>query len=78
MLNQTHPDILALVRQLKANGTFDQFRKECLSDMEAKPEFKTFKAKVETFVHEHLAEHTWNSLLKKSDIRENLRKKISE
>lgn len=78
MLNQNHPDILNYVRQLKANGTFDQFRKECLSEMEAKSEFKTLKSNVETFVQEYLSEQTWNSLLKKSDIRENLRKKISE
>jgi len=66
------------VKQLKANGTFDFLRKDCLADIESMPTYGSLKKNVEVFVHDFLSSHNWSQSLKKSEVRDNLRRKIYE
>ena len=48
------------------------------SSLYLKPSFQNLKKRVENYVNEYLADIKWNPSLKKSDLRENLRKKFNE
>jgi hypothetical protein len=69
-------EIQDIVKQLKANGSFDQFRKDCFGEIIAQPRFNELTKSLEDFVFKFLREQKQN--VKKNLIRENLRQSLNE
>ncbi|XP_063227552.1 biorientation of chromosomes in cell division protein 1-like 1 isoform X2 [Bacillus rossius redtenbacheri] len=67
-----------IVYQLKSQGIFDQFRKECMADVDTKPAYQNLHQRVEASVSTFLAGVEWKPDLSKNQLRENLRKHINE
>ncbi|XP_053619342.1 biorientation of chromosomes in cell division protein 1-like 1 [Plodia interpunctella] len=65
-----------LVYELKSRGIFDQFRKECISDVDTRPAYQNLRQRVETSVATFLARQVWKPDLNKNQLREKLRKHI--
>jgi len=65
-----------LVSELKAQGVFDQFRKDCLSDVDTKPAYQNLRVRVDKSVSAYLDRTTWRSTLNKNQLRNQLRKYI--
>lgn len=67
-----------LLSELKSQGIFDQFRKECISDVDTKPAYQNLKQRVEGSVTTFLKQQTWSIDLNKNQLREQLRKNLLE
>lgn len=67
-----------IVYELKAKGIFDQFRKECISDVDTKPAYQNLRQRVEGNVVGFLKKQSWKHDMSKNYVREMLRKSISE
>ncbi|XP_039299319.1 biorientation of chromosomes in cell division protein 1-like 1 isoform X2 [Nilaparvata lugens] len=65
-----------IVCHLKAQGIFDNFRKECLSDVDTKPAYQNLRQRVDGSVAGYLSAYKWRPDLNKNQLRENLRKYI--
>lgn len=63
---------------VKSEGLFDQFRRECLADVDTKPAYQNLQHRVETCVCSFLDDQIWNSQMNKNHLREKLRKLITE
>ncbi|XP_069699449.1 biorientation of chromosomes in cell division protein 1-like 1 isoform X2 [Periplaneta americana] len=67
-----------IVHQLKSQGIFDQFRKECLADVDTKPAYQNLHQRVEGSVTGFLASQVWRPDLNKNQLRDSLRKHIHD
>lgn len=67
-----------IVYELKAQGIFDQFRKECFADVDTKPAYQNLRQRVEGSVSSFLKDQRWKPDMNKNQVREMLRKKITE
>ncbi|XP_018577428.1 biorientation of chromosomes in cell division protein 1-like 1 isoform X2 [Anoplophora glabripennis] len=67
-----------LVYELKSQGIFDQFRKECIADVDTKPAYQNLRQRVEGSVTSFLQQQTWRPDMNKNQVREQLRKNIYE
>nr|CAG4644207.1 EOG090X0B7I [Lepidurus arcticus] len=67
-------DIIA--NQLKSQGIFDQWRKDCLADVDTKPAYQNLHQRVERSVSNFLSKQVWKPSLIKNQVRDNLRKHI--
>lgn len=67
-----------LVYELKSQGIFDQFRKECIADVDTKPAYQNLRQRVEGSVTSFLKQQTWRPDMNKNQVREQLRKNIYE
>ncbi|OXU29738.1 hypothetical protein TSAR_012323 [Trichomalopsis sarcophagae] len=67
-----------IVGEVKSQGIFDQFRKECLADVDTKPAYQNLRTRVESSVNSFLNKQTWKTDLNKNQLRETLRKHIHE
>lgn len=67
-----------IVYELKSQGIFDQFRKECIADVDTKPAYQNLRQRVEGSVNNFLNKQTFSGDMNKNQIREQLRKNISE
>jgi len=67
-----------IVQSIKREGTFDQFRKECLSDVDTKPSFQNLRQRIEGYVSKFLSQQRWNANMNKNQLRERLRQQINE
>lgn len=67
-----------IVYELKSQGIFDQFRKECIADVDTKPAYQNLRQRVESSVTSFLKKQTWKPDLNKNQVRELLRKSIHE
>uniref|UniRef100_A0A8C4N6S7 BOD1/SHG1 domain-containing protein n=1 Tax=Eptatretus burgeri TaxID=7764 RepID=A0A8C4N6S7_EPTBU len=65
-----------VVDQLKSQGMFDQFRRDCLADVDTRPAYQNLRQRVENFVSNHLASITWSPNLSKNQLRNQLRQTI--
>lgn len=63
---------------VKSEGLFDQFRRECLADVDTKPAYLNVQHRVESSVSSFLKDQTWTPQLNKNQLREKLRKLITE
>ncbi|XP_053684287.1 biorientation of chromosomes in cell division protein 1-like 1 [Sabethes cyaneus] len=67
----------AIVHEVKSKGHFDQFRKECLADVDTKPAYQNLRQRVETSVSKFLSQQNWTADIRhKNQLREKLRKNI--
>lgn len=67
-----------IVGELKSQGIFDQFRKECIADVDTKPAYQNLRQRVEGNVSNFLSMQKWKSDMNKNQVREMLRKNIQE
>ncbi|XP_060529833.1 biorientation of chromosomes in cell division protein 1-like 1 isoform X2 [Cylas formicarius] len=67
-----------IVYELKSQGIFDQFRKECIADVDTKPAYQNLRQRVEGNVIKFLRQQRWSQDINKNQLREQLRKNISE
>ncbi|XP_058467885.1 biorientation of chromosomes in cell division protein 1-like 1 isoform X2 [Malaya genurostris] len=69
----------AIVHEVKSQGLFDQFRKECLADVDTKPAYQNLRQRVETSVSKFLSQQKWSDNIRhKNQLREMLRRNIIE
>lgn len=62
---------------MKSEGLFDQFRRECLADVDTKPAYQNLLNRVESSVSSFLNEQEWDTKVHKNHVRERLRKLIA-
>ncbi|XP_046834022.1 biorientation of chromosomes in cell division protein 1-like 1 [Vespa crabro] len=67
-----------IVGEVKSQGIFDQFRKECIADVDTKPAYQNLRTRVEGSVNSFLDKQLWKPELNKNQVRETLRKHIHE
>lgn len=67
-----------IVYELKSQGIFDQFRKECIADVDTKPAYQNLRQRVEGSVTGFLKKQMWRPDMNKNHVREMLRKNIHE
>lgn len=67
-----------IVCEVKSQGVFDQFRRECMADVDTKPAYQNLRQRVENSVASFLNEQEWKPDLNKNQLREKLRKNITE
>lgn len=65
-----------IVREVKSQGLFDQFRKECLADVDTKPAYQNLRQRVENEVNTFLEQEEWRADANRIQMREKLRKNI--
>lgn len=67
-----------IVCELKSQGIFDQFRKDCIADVDTKPAYQNLRQRVEGSVSAFLKKQVWSPDMNKNQLREMLRKNIHE
>ncbi|KAJ8945161.1 hypothetical protein NQ318_001626 [Aromia moschata] len=60
--------IQQLVYELKSQGIFDQFRKECIADVDTKPAYQNLRQRVEGSVTSFLSQQTWRPDMNKNQV----------
>ncbi|XP_059179216.1 protein split ends-like isoform X2 [Physella acuta] len=69
--------IQQVINKVKSQGLFDQFRKECLADVDTKPAYHNLIQRVEKFVERFLNSQKWTSSANKNQLRETLRRQLN-
>jgi len=67
-----------IVNQIKSQGIFDQWRRECLADVDTKPAYQNLTSRVDNAVASFLNKQRWRPDMVKNQVRENLRRNILE
>lgn len=67
-----------IVAELKSQGVFDQFRKDSIGAVELKPAYINLIQRVQTTVHNFLSSKVWSPDMNKIQMRERLRRHITE
>ncbi|CAH1713734.1 unnamed protein product [Aphis gossypii] len=68
--------VFMLLETLKSNGTFDEIRRHCVTDIDAKPTYQNWKQRIESNVHKFLSKVNYTPELNKNTVRERLRKHL--
>uniref|UniRef100_A0A2C9JDF1 BOD1/SHG1 domain-containing protein n=1 Tax=Biomphalaria glabrata TaxID=6526 RepID=A0A2C9JDF1_BIOGL len=75
--NKDSEAIEEVINKVKSQGLFDQFRKECLADVDTKPAYHNLIQRVEKFVERFLNGQKWTSNVNKNQLRETLRRQLN-
>ncbi|GFY51746.1 biorientation of chromosomes in cell division protein 1 [Trichonephila inaurata madagascariensis] len=67
-----------IMSYLKAKGIFDEFRHECLADVDTKSSCQNLSQRVDGYTTKFLSGETWNPDLNKNELRNKLRRHIDE
>lgn len=67
-----------IVCEVKSQGAFDQFRRECMADVDTKPAYQNLRQRVEGSVAHFLNGQHWRPDMNKNQMREKLRRHITE
>ncbi|XP_033757403.1 biorientation of chromosomes in cell division protein 1-like [Pecten maximus] len=67
-----------ILDKLKSEGLFDQFRRDCLADVDTKPAFQNLRQRVEGYVSRFLTRQVWSPNLNKNHLRDSLRRQINQ
>ncbi|XP_054285100.1 biorientation of chromosomes in cell division protein 1-like 1 isoform X2 [Macrosteles quadrilineatus] len=65
-----------IVTHIKSQGIFDEFRRECMADVDTKPAYHNLRQRVEGSVAAFLRMNPWRPDMNKNQLRDNLRKHI--
>lgn len=68
----------SIVCEVKSQGVFDQLRRECMADVDTKPAYQNLRQRVETSVTTFLNDQQWRPDMNKNQLRERLRRNITE
>ncbi|XP_072042862.1 uncharacterized protein [Amphiura filiformis] len=67
-----------IIGQIKSRGIFDQFRRDCLADVDTKPAYQNLRQRVEGYVSNYLGQHKWEPGMNKNQLRDSLRRQINQ
>jgi hypothetical protein len=65
-----------IVKEFKANGNFDQFRKDCFVEMSAQTSYESLGKNADDIVQRLLKEQSHS--LRKNEMRDFIRRKLNE
>jgi hypothetical protein len=65
-----------IVKEFKANGNFDQFRKDCFVEMSAQTSYESLGMNADDIVQRLLKEQSHS--LRKNEMRDFIRRKLNE
>lgn len=67
-----------ILHEVKSQGVFDEFRKDSMADVDTKPAYQNLRQRVESTVKKFLSEQQWTPDMNKNQLREKLRRHITE
>ncbi|XP_040580409.1 uncharacterized protein [Lepeophtheirus salmonis] len=67
-----------IVDELKSQGTFDQFRKDCMAEVDTKPGYQNLRQRVSNSLNKFLDRQQWKPTQNKNVLRNQLRKHIED
>ncbi|XP_067618619.1 biorientation of chromosomes in cell division protein 1-like 1 [Eurosta solidaginis] len=67
-----------ILHEVKSQGVFDEFRKDSIADVDTKPAYQNLRQRVENTVKKFLSEQQWSADMNKNQLRERLRRHITE
>ncbi|XP_030841902.1 biorientation of chromosomes in cell division protein 1-like [Strongylocentrotus purpuratus] len=70
--------VTRIVDRVKSQGIFDQFRRDCLADVDTKPAYQNLGTRVEGYVSSFLTDFVWTPDMNKNQLRNSLRRQINE
>lgn len=70
--------IESIVNHFKSQGIFDQFRKDCLADVDTKPAYQNLRQRVDGNASKFLNSMQWRADLNKNQLRDSVRRQIHE
>lgn len=65
-----------IIFEVKSQGHFDAFRKECLADVDTQPAYQNLQSRVEDSVQSFLNRQVWTPETNRTRLREDMKSSI--